>query len=167
METVERLAAIHEIRDLITRYAIHFDDKAWDAFALLWADDACFVANGVRFEGRERLLEFLTTCLPDGYSGKHMNAPSLVEVAPDGTSATAKTDVVWISQDFENRIVGRYDDVFERRDGRWLFSRRVESTVPYTPGPPPMSETAMSVSAATMRPDARSPVGPPASSREA
>ena len=34
-----------------------------------------------------------------------------------------------------------------------LFSRRVESTVPFTPGPPPMSDTAMSVSEATMRPD--------------
>jgi uncharacterized protein (TIGR02246 family) len=154
MEIIERLAAIHEIRDLITRYAIHYDDKDWVAFATLWSDDASFVANGVAFEGRERLLEFLTTCLPDDYSGKHMNAPPLVEVAPDGASATAKTDVVWISQDFENRIVGRYDDVFEKRDGRWLFSRRVESTVPYTPGPPPMSETAMRVSAATMRRDA-------------
>jgi hypothetical protein len=107
------------------------------------------VANGVAFEGRDCLLDFLTTCLPEDYSGKHMNAPSLIEVAADRLSATAKTDVVWISQDFENRIVGRYDDLFERRSGRWLFSRRVESKVPFTPGPP-MSETALSVSSATM-----------------
>ena len=151
MDAVERLVATQEIRDVIARYAIHYDDKDWEAFATLWAEEAAFVANGVAFEGRESLLGFLTTCLPEGYSGKHMNSPPLVELAPDGERATAKTDVVWISQDFENRIVGRYDDVFVRRDGRWLFLRRVESTVPFTPGPPPMSDTAMSVSAATMR----------------
>src|SRR5262249_55711012 len=127
-------------------------DKDWDAFATLWAEEAAFVANGVSFEGRGRLLEFLTTCLPPDYSGKHMNSPPLVELGSEGETASARTDVVWISQDFENRIVGPYDDRFVRRDGRWLFLRREESTVPFTPGPPPMSETAMEVSEATMRP---------------
>jgi uncharacterized protein (TIGR02246 family) len=96
---VERLVAIQDIRDLIVRYAIHCDDKDWHGFAQLWAEDAVFVANGVAFEGRDTLLEFLTTCLPDDY-------------------ATAKTDAVWISRDFENRIVGRYDDTFVGQNGR-------------------------------------------------
>jgi uncharacterized protein (TIGR02246 family) len=152
MDAVERLVAIQDIRDLIARYAIHYDDKDWDSFGQLWAEDAVFVANGVAFEGRNALLGFLTTCLPDDYAGKHMNSPPLVELAADGETATGRTDVVWISQDFENRIVGRYDDVFVREGGRWLFARRAESTVPFTPGPPPMSTTAMAVSEATMRP---------------
>ena len=154
MAGLERLMAIQEIRDLIARYAIHYDDKDWAAFATLWTEDAAFVANGSAFEGRGPMLDFLTTCLPDDYAGKHMNSQSLIEIAQDGETATARTDVVWISQDFENRIVGRYDDVLVKQDGRWLFSRRVESTVPFTPGPPPMSDTAMSVSEPTMRPDA-------------
>jgi uncharacterized protein (TIGR02246 family) len=152
VEAVERLVAIEEIRALIARYAIHYDDKDWGAFSELWAEDAAFVANGRAFVGKSALLEFLTTCLPADYSGKHMNSPPLVEVAPDGTTASARTDVVWISHDFENRIVGRYDDTFVRRHGRWLFLRRVESTVDFRPGPPPMSETALAVSSATMRP---------------
>jgi uncharacterized protein (TIGR02246 family) len=151
MDALERLSALQEIRDLITRYAIAYDDHDWDAFGRLWTEDAVFVANGTPFEGRGPMLEFLTTCLPDDYFGKHMNSPSLIELAPDGTTATAKTDVVWISQDFENTIVGRYDDTFVRRDGRWLFSRREESTVEFKPGSPPMSETAMAVSSATMK----------------
>lgn len=151
VDALERLVALQEIRDVIARYAIHYDDKAWDDYATLWADEAVFVANGVEFAGKEALLAFLTTCLPPDYSGKHMNSPPLVEIGADGETATAKTDVVWISQDFENRIVGRYDDAFVKRDGRWLFLRRAESTVSFTPGPPPMSETAMAVSSATMR----------------
>ena len=151
MDAVERLVALQEIRDLIARYAIHYDDKDWAAFGTLWTEDAAFVANGIAFAGKHAMLEFLTTCLPDDYTGKHMNSPPLVELSPDGERATAKTDVVWITHDFENTIVGRYADTFVRREGRWLFSRREESTVEYRPGPPPMSETAMSVSSATMR----------------
>jgi uncharacterized protein (TIGR02246 family) len=151
VDALERLVAVQEIRDLITRYALAYDDHDWEAFGELWTEDASFVANDMVFEGRGPMLEFLTTCLPDDYFGKHMNAPSLIEVAADGETATAKTDVVWISQNFENTIVARYDDVLVKRDGRWLFLRREESTVEFKPGPPPMSDTAMAVSSATMR----------------
>jgi uncharacterized protein (TIGR02246 family) len=151
MNDFERLVAIEEIRALIARYAIYFDDKDWDAFSQLWTEDAAFVANGQAFEGREVMLEFLTTCLPDDYSGKHMNSPPLIEVAPDGESATAQTDVVWVAQNFDNQIVARYHDTLVRSEGRWLLRRREEEVVPFTPGTPPMSDAALSVSATTMR----------------
>jgi uncharacterized protein (TIGR02246 family) len=151
MDPLERLLAIEEIRALIARYAIAFDDHDWAALAELWTEDAAFVAAGRSFEGRDVLLAFLTTCLPDDYHGKHLCSPPLVELAPDGESARARTDVVWIPQNFENTIVARYDDTLVRRDGRWLFLRRVEVPVPYKPGPPPQSETAQAVSGPTMR----------------
>jgi uncharacterized protein (TIGR02246 family) len=151
MSTVDRLQSIEEIRALIATYAISFDDHDWDRFGTLWTEDAAFVVDGQAFEGRETMLEFLTTCLPDDYGGKHMNSPSLIELAPDGESATADTDVVWIPQNFENAIVARYHDTLVRRDGRWLFARREETPLQYRPGPPPMSDTAVGVSGATMR----------------
>jgi uncharacterized protein (TIGR02246 family) len=152
MNDVERLVAVEEIRALIATYAISFDDKDWDRFATLWTEDAAFAVVGQQaFEGREAMLEFLMTCLPSDYGGKHMNSPSLIEVADDGESATAWTDVVWIPQNFENAIVARYRDTLVRRDGRWLFARREETPLQYVPGPPPMSDTAVGVSGATMR----------------
>jgi hypothetical protein len=39
-------------------------------------------------------------------------------------------------------------------DGRWLIRRREEIPVPYRPGPPPMSQAALDLSAPTMRRDA-------------
>lgn len=152
MDALERLVAIQEIRDQIARYAIWFDDKRWDAFATLWSDDAAFAVNELVFEGKAAVLEFLVHCLPEDYSGKHMNAPSLVEPDEAGDRARARTDVVWISQDFENRIVARYDDEFVRIDGRWLFRRRTEIVLPFVAGDPPMSDTALQVSSSTMRP---------------
>jgi uncharacterized protein (TIGR02246 family) len=151
MDALERLVAIQEIRDQIARYAIFFDDKNWEGFAELWADDAAFVGPGMSFEGKSAVLDFLTTCLPADYNGKHMNAPPLVEMlAPD--RARARTDVVWITMDFENRIVARYDDIFRLVDGRWLFERRTEVVVPFREGEPPMSDTAMALSSSSMRP---------------
>ena len=151
MEPLERLVAIQEIRDQIARYAIHFDDKSWDEFAELWADDAVFAGPDMLFEGKTAVLEFLTGCLPADYNGKHMNSPPLVELIDD-THARARTDVVWITMDFQNQIVARYDDSFRLVDGRWLFARRREVVVPYREGGPPMSATALAVSSATMRP---------------
>jgi uncharacterized protein (TIGR02246 family) len=151
MNDVDRLLSLEQIRALIATYAISFDDHDWERFGQLWTEDAAFVVEGQAFEGRETMLAFLTTCLPDDYGGKHMNSPPLIELAPDGEHATADTDVVWIPQNFENAIVARYHDTFVRRDGRWLFARREETPLQYRPGPPPMSETAVSVSGATMR----------------
>jgi hypothetical protein len=68
------LVAIQEIRDQIARYAIFFDDKNWDEFAELWTDDAAFVGPGMAFEGKRAVLDFLVNCLPDDYTGKHMNS---------------------------------------------------------------------------------------------
>jgi uncharacterized protein (TIGR02246 family) len=149
---LERLTAIEEIRRLIATYAIAYDDKDWDTFAELWTDDAAFTVEGQgAWEGKQALLEFLTNCLPADYDGKHMNSPSLIEVGPDGQSATARTDVVWITQAFENQIVARYNDQLVRVDGRWLFRRRDETPVEFRAGPPPMSDAAVGASAATMR----------------
>jgi hypothetical protein len=153
MDALERLVAIQEIRDQIARYAILFDDKSWDEFSELWAEDAVWAGPGMEFTGKAALMEFLSTCLPADYNGKHMNSPPLIELQGE-QRARARTDVVWITHDFANQIVARYDDVFRRVNGRWLFERRTEIVVPYRAGDPPMSETALAVSSDTMRPAA-------------
>ena len=148
---LERLVAAEDIRQLIASYCILYDDKDWEAFAELWTEDAAFVVEDSAFEGRDVMLEFLTNCLPEDYITKHLCGPSLIEIGPGGDTATAQTDVVWIAANFENTIVARYDDTLVLQDGSWLFQRRVETPVQYEPGPPPMSETATSVSNASMR----------------
>jgi hypothetical protein len=151
MTPLERLIAVNEISDLIGRYCMLFDDEDWTSLAELWAEDAAFVVEDVAFEGRRAVMEFLSTCLPAGYRSKHMISRPIVDVAADGRSARARTDVVWIAANFENTIVGRYDDQLVRGDHGWRFLRRVEHPVQFVPGAPPMSDTATGVSEATMR----------------
>jgi hypothetical protein len=154
MDPVQRLLAYHEIGDVIGRYCLLFDDQDWGGLADLWTVDASFEVEDKIFEPRNVLLEFLRTCLPAGFQSKHMIAPPVIDLADDGLSAKTRTDVVWISGNFENTIVARYHDDLVNEDSRWRFRRRLEIPMQYTPGPPPMSETATSVSASTMRGEA-------------
>jgi uncharacterized protein (TIGR02246 family) len=150
VDALERLIAVQAIRDLVVTYAMAFDDHDWARLSSLWTEDAAFVVGDQAFEGREAVMTFLSTCLPDDYGGKHMNPQTLVQLADGGQSAVADTDVVWIPQNFQNTILARYRDDVVRDGDRWLFRRREEFPVQYRPGPPPMSGTAMSVSSATM-----------------
>src|SRR4051812_2626498 len=117
MDHLERLVAVEEIRRLLAKYAMAFDDQDWATFGSLWAEDAEFLAAGTPYKGRETLVEFLSTCLPAGYQGKHMNSPALIDIGDDGVSASGRTDVVWVTQNFENTIVGRYNDTYTKKDG--------------------------------------------------
>jgi len=149
------LLALRQIDDVIGRYCILFDDQDWEALEQLWTDDAAFVVDDggdvVAFEGRDVLIEFLRTCLPAGYQSKHVISPPVVELDDDGRRATARTDVVWIAQNFENVIVARYEDVLVHDGTRWRIQRRTEVPLQHRPGPPPMSDDALRASQATMR----------------
>jgi 3-phenylpropionate/cinnamic acid dioxygenase small subunit len=151
MDALERLIAVQEISDLIGRYCMLFDDEDWAALDELWTDDAAFVVEDQAFEGRQVLMDFLSNCLPVGYRTKHMISRPVVELGADGTTARARTDAVWLAANFENTIVGRYEDDLVRGEGGWRSRRRVEHPVQYVPGPPPMSDTATGVSGPTMR----------------
>lgn len=152
MEPLEWLVARAEISDVITRYALWFDDQNWDDFADLWTDDASFEVDDQGFFGKEAVLHFLSTCLPPSYVSKHMLSQPLIELAEDGATAKVRTDVVWIAQDFSNKIVARYnDDMVRGTDGKWRITRRWETPVPYDPAPAPMSESAIEMSSATMQ----------------
>lgn len=153
MDPIARLVAIQEISDLIGRYCMLFDDEDWAGLDELWTDDAAFVVEDQAFEGRAVLMDFLSHCLPPGYRTKHMISRPVVELGEDGTTASARTDVVWIAANFENTILGRYEDELVRDERGWRFLRRVERPVQFIPGPPPMSDAANDVSGATMRAD--------------
>ena len=153
MDGLARLVAIQEISDLIGRYCMAFDDEDWSVLDEMWTDDAAFVVEDQAFEGRAVLMEFLSHCLPSGYRTKHMISRPVVEIGDDGTTATARTDVVWIAANFENTILGRYEDDLVCDARGWRFRRRVERPVQFIPGPPPMSDAANDVSGATMRTD--------------
>jgi len=153
MDALEELVAREAIRDLLARYPMAFDDRDWEAWEALWTEDLVWVVDGTPIEGLAAVKEFMVGCLPHDYIAKHLCGPSVIDLAPDGQSAHARTDVVWIAANYDNQIVARYVDDLVKRDGRWLIRRREEVVVRHVPGPPPMSEASLELSASTMRKD--------------
>jgi uncharacterized protein (TIGR02246 family) len=151
-DPLQELIDRERIRDLLARYPMAFDDRDWAAWDELWTDDLVWVVDGAEIVGLPAVRKFMVDCLPDDYGSKHMCGSPVIELADDGRSATARTDVVWIAQNYENTIVARYVDTLVKDGDRWRISRREEVVVPFRPGPPPMSEASQALSGATMRP---------------
>jgi len=66
VDALQRVVAVHAIRDLVVTYAMAFDDHDWARLGSLWTDDAAFVVGDQAFEGREAVMAFLSTCLGAG-----------------------------------------------------------------------------------------------------
>ena len=79
---------------------------------------------------------FMVECLPHDYGSKHMCGSPVIELGADGRTATARTDVVWIAQNYENTIVARYVDTLVKDGDRWRISRREEVVRAVRPSPP-------------------------------
>jgi uncharacterized protein (TIGR02246 family) len=151
-DPLQELVDRERIRDLLARYPMAFDDSDWAAWDELWTDDLVWVVDGAEITGLAAVREFMVGCLPHDYTGKHLCGAPVIELGEDGRSATARTDVVWIAQNYENTIVARYVDTLVKVGERWRIRRREEVVVPFRPGPPPMSEESKELSGATMRP---------------
>jgi uncharacterized protein (TIGR02246 family) len=148
---LQELVDRERIRDLLARYPQAFDDRDWVGWDELWTDDLVWVVDGEEIVGLSEVRAFMQNCLPPDYGSKHLCGSPVIELSEDGRTATARTDVVWIAQNYENTIVARYVDTLVKHEDRWRISRREEVVVPFRPGPPPMSEDARALSGPTMR----------------
>jgi len=149
MDALENLVAQQKIRDLSAKYALFLDDHDWDALGGLWTEDAVWSIGDIVFAGRQAVMAFLSGCLIEDYFAKHINGQSLIVVNEDGVTATGKTDVLWLAQNFETQVMARYVDSYVKVGGRWLFKHREEVGVDYRPGP--VSSGPAAIGGPTMR----------------
>ena len=130
---VRRLWDIQQIRDLAHRYAVGVDQRDLDALVALYVDDvrAARLPDGTLLTGHAALKDTFDESLRAiGVSilfvGNHV-----IDFEEDaGGSPDRARGIVYcrgLIQDGD-RVVEQaiqYRDVYERRDGRWLFVRRV------------------------------------------
>lgn len=123
MDDVARLLAYEEIRRLASRYAVAIDRRDLDSLVELFIDD---VRVGRDSYGRDALRanfeESLRAIGPSILNiGTHQI--DLIDDAHATGHVYCKGEIAdgdrWIHQAI------RYDDTYERRDGRWYFVRRL------------------------------------------
>lgn len=123
MNALDRLVAHEEIRQLASRYAVAVDSRDLDVLVALFVDD---VQVGRSARGRDALrTSFDESLRAIGVS--ILNVGTHVVDLVDEDHATGTVYCHGEIQDGERWIhqAIAYRDTYERRDGTWLFVRRV------------------------------------------
>jgi len=124
------MTAEQQIRNLIFEYASLVDAGDFAGVGLLLRD-ATFTGGGapaVGAEAIEKLLRAAVIIHPDGTPRtKHLTTNVAITVDDEG-GATSQSYVT-VMQSVSDRplqaiAVGRYDDRFARREGKWRFAER-------------------------------------------
>lgn len=122
-ELVRRLWAHEQIRQLAARYAVAVDSRNLDALVALFVPD---VRVGRETRGRDALrANFEMSLGAIGVSMLHVGTHVIDLVDADHATGS----VYCLAEVEEEGCVIRqailYRDAYERRDGRWLFVRRI------------------------------------------
>ena len=130
METIEKLSAEYEIRNLISSYSHHADDDEAYEWARLFAPDGALVIGDRRVVGHAALEQWLTDAQADvKMRHLHMNVAVVVE---SSKNASATLDILLMkSLEMPGGTqwlpfgTPRYNDRFTVFEGEWRFAERI------------------------------------------
>jgi ketosteroid isomerase-like protein len=150
-----RLRAVEdrvEIEQLLMRYAAAYNTRDANAYVAMFTPDAQFELRRRideppflgPFKGREAIRKQWFPDIPPGAStsggnfGAMRHVTTNYEINVKGDTATVRAFFIEVVSNGANippgsrpptiHAMGRYDDELVRRDGRWLFSRRIVVT---------------------------------------
>jgi hypothetical protein len=118
-----------QIENLQRIYGFYIDRAMWDQAADLFAPDATIESGqqGV-YVGKRRVREFLGLAghqgLSWGWMNDHMQLQPIVDVAPDGLTAHARSrelDLLGHVGGQGQWMEGVYENTFVKRHGAWMF----------------------------------------------
>lgn len=131
--SLEDRLAIRELMDTHAHGVMTLDAELWGS---IWADDARWDLPDYPdlggFVGKTAIVNgWLESMKHYGLDGMtkpmiYFMQPGAIEIVGDGATAVAYTIEIYDDPATGKRIhaTGRYDDELERREGRWLFTRR-------------------------------------------
>lgn len=119
------------IRRTIAQYALFCDDGRFDEFADLFTEQATFSALGPPQVGRASIRDYMAKAQPPQRRGKHLCFNTVIDVSPDGSTAEAVTDYLFVGIQPHGGYAaanptsaGRYHDRLVRDSDRWRFAER-------------------------------------------
>jgi uncharacterized protein (TIGR02246 family) len=116
------------IRELIDSYGdavARNDAEAWGAN---WAEDSVWILNLPdlpRVEGRSNIVALWVRAMSEYEWVLMTSKPGEIRISGDrATGCFYTAEVTRLKSGEEQRISGRYEDEYVRRNGRWLIGRR-------------------------------------------
>jgi hypothetical protein len=130
MDTLEKLLAIEEIKQVKARRCRCVDDKDWVGYAACHTPDAVSYALGFGepIRGIEAMVAQLQALVGHRTTVHHVHTPEIEIISPATATGTwAMEDMLWWEEDGRKvwrHGYGRYYETYEKRDGRWLIASR-------------------------------------------
>ncbi|MER5185272.1 nuclear transport factor 2 family protein [Streptomyces sp. NPDC002896] len=117
--------AVESVRDAIGAYCHALDDGRVDDLVALFTADGVSALPGMEpVEGHDALRQLYRGLTPQAPQ-RHLVVNTVV--TEQGDRATALSDLVFLARGESGwavSLVGRYEDVLRRENGRWRFARR-------------------------------------------
>lgn len=121
----EDLMEIRAIETLKYRYLRCLDLKEWDDLRAVFTEDATatYAGGNLAFEGRDAILEFLTTSLAVQLTSHKCHHPEIELIGPDRATGTWALDDLVIDPDagYTLRGAAYYHDRYRKVDDHWLI----------------------------------------------
>ena len=134
MPAIERPSAEDrlDILELFAQYAWAFDTGDHDGFVACFTPDAYYEMPGGRvFPDHQAIRGYVTTLTSSPLWAGRQHHIGQVIIRGNGERATVKSYALGTHRLMNGSCLvffaGYYDDVVVKRDGRWLFARRVFS----------------------------------------
>jgi hypothetical protein len=124
----DELTELEAIKRLKYAYVRCLDQKLWDEMATCFTEDAVAAYSGgkYRYEGREAILEFLSTSMgaETFLSAHRIHQPEIDLTSPTTATGTWAMDDVVVMTDWNLTIRGAafYEDRYEKVDGEWKIA---------------------------------------------
>lgn len=130
MDKLEQLLARAEIQDCMARYARGVDRGDWAAVRATYHDDG--VDDHGAFSGTaDEFIAWVSVRQANVPAATHFLGNSLIEFVDDKTAvvetyyiATQRIPLSDRAIDLDVEVLGRYVDLFEKRDGAWKVAKR-------------------------------------------
>ena len=130
---IQQLEDREEIGQLLMDYGRYLDERDFDSFSKLFAEeDGEWIGGMGKARGRRAIREFMEKEIGDNRGETatpnfHLFMNKRIDVDDDGASATSKW--VFVIRDKEGQpqpfYLGHYEDRFVREKGQWRFLKRV------------------------------------------
>lgn len=125
-ERLQRLVDEDDIRTLLIRFGRALDERRWDDYAALYAEDAVLQLPHGRHEGRAGLADFVAADLGRYVATQHISASHDITVTGDTAEARASLFGAHItSEDRRSFWIGSgwYHTQLRRTTEGWLLTR--------------------------------------------
>lgn len=126
--TPEDLVQIEEIKQVKYRYMRAVDTRDWDLLTTVLTEDAtcAYSAGKISYEGRDAILEFLSTSMPAEkmLTAHRVQQPEVILTGPDTATAKWALDDVVIMLDYNLTLRGAaiYEDRMVKMEGEWKIA---------------------------------------------